>query len=293
MTQHAHHHGAHHHHDAHHHGHDDSELADTLDLDAKVFGPYLDELIAWVQGHAPRAPRTVADMGAGTGAGSLALARRFATAEIVAIDRSDVMLDRLRSAAREQGLADRVRVAQADLDAAWPAIGAVDVVWAASSLHHVADPGRVLRDILAALNPGGLLAVVEMDTLPGFLPDDLGMGRPGLETRCHQAAAQAGWNAHPDWGPHLERAGFEPAGQRSFTIKPGTAAEGAVPPGAARYAQAMLGRFRTALQDRLAADDLDTLDRLLAGDSPDGLLNRRDLVIRGSRTVWAARKPAA
>ncbi|MGW4797064.1 class I SAM-dependent methyltransferase, partial [Nonomuraea sp. NPDC004297] len=187
----------HHHHDHHSHHDADSGLADQLDLDARLTGPYLGELTGWLWGLAPAQPRRVADLGAGTGAHTLELARRFPQAEIVAVDNSAVMLDRIRAAAREQGVADRLRLVQADLDAGWPPVGAVDVVWAASSLHHVADPDRLLRDAHAALNPGGLLAVIEMDGLPRFLPDDPHLARPGLEERCRAAAAQAGWNAYP------------------------------------------------------------------------------------------------
>ncbi|MGW0803432.1 class I SAM-dependent methyltransferase [Nonomuraea sp. NPDC002799] len=280
MTKHA-----HHHHVAADH---ETALADKLDLDAKVLGAYLDEMTGWVRQHAPGSPRKVVDVGAGTGTGSLALARRFTTAEIVAIDRSAVLLDRLRAAVRGQGLDDRLRVVPADLDVAWPAVDAVDVAWAASSLHHVADPDRVLRDIRAALNPGGLLVVIEMDALPRFLPDDIGLGRPGLEARCHEAAARAGWNAHPDWRPHLERAGFEPAEQRRFAIDASPA-----PPSTGHYAHSVLNGFRSGIAEHLADDDLATLDRLLTGDHPDALLNRPDLTVRGSRTAWAARRPAA
>ncbi|TQS24592.1 trans-aconitate 2-methyltransferase [Microbispora sp. KK1-11] len=273
---------------AHHHHphHDEPGHAEVLDLDARVFGAHLDDLIEWVRRHAPETPRRIADVGAGTGAGALALARRFPTAEIVAIDQSPAMLDRVRAAAHAQGLDDRLRAVQADLDAGWPAIGAVDVVWAASSLHHVADPDRVLGDIHAALTPGGLLAVVEMDTLPRFLPDDIGVGRPGLEARCHEAAARAGWNAHPDWRPHLERAGFEMAGQHTLAVEASPA-----PPDSGRYAHAMLSRFRSAFDGRLSDNDLGALDHLLARDHPGALLNRPDLTVRGSRTVWAARRP--
>ncbi len=256
-----------------------------LELDAEVFGSYLDEVTEWVGQHAPDVPRTVVDVGAGTGTGSLALARHFSAAEVVAIDRSALMLDRLRAAARGQGLADRLRVVQADLDVAWPGVGAVDVVWAASSLHEVADPDRVFRDVYAALNPGGLLVVIEMDDLPRFLPDDIGMGRPGLESRCHEALAQADWNSHPNWRPHMERAGFKIAEQRSFTIEANPAT-----PSTGRYAHAYLHRIRSALGGQLATDDLDALDRLLADDHPDALLRRRDLTVRGSRTAWAARR---
>ncbi|MFI6981075.1 class I SAM-dependent methyltransferase [Embleya sp. NPDC050154] len=267
-------------------GHDESASADMLDLDAEMLGSLLDEMTDWVGRHGPDAPKRVADVGAGTGTGTLALARRFEAAEIVAIDRSPALRDRLRATAHGAGLTDRLRVVSADLDVAWPSVDAVDVAWAASSMHHVADPDRVLRDIHGALNPGGVLAVVEMDALPRFLPDDIGVGRPGLETRCHEAAARAGWNAHPDWRPHLERAGFEPVAQRTFTVEASPA-----PPAARRYARRQFAAFRVAVEGRVAADDLDVLDLLLTQDHPGALPNRHDLTLRSSRTVWAARRP--
>jgi SAM-dependent methyltransferase len=282
MTQHS----QHHHHSGGHVHDNEAGLADLLDLDAEVLGSYLDEVTEWVGQHAPDVAGTVVDVGAGTGTGSQALARRFRTAVVVAIDRSALMLTRLQAAARGKGLGDRLRVVQADLDVAWPAVGAVDLVWAASSLHEVADPDRVFRDVYAALNSGGLLVVIEMDALPRFLPDDVGLGRPGLESRCHEALAQANWNSHPNWRPHLERAGFEIAEQRSFTIEASPA-----PPSTGRYAHAYLRHIRSALDGRLASEDLDTLDHLLADDNPNSLLRRGDLTVRGSRTAWAARRP--
>lgn len=270
------------------HVHDhEAGLAELLDLDAEVLGSYLDELTEWAGRHAPEVTRTVVDVGAGTGTGSLALARRFPAAEVVAIDRSATMAERLRAAAPETDAGGRLRVVLADLDVAWPEVGAVDVAWAASSLHEVADPDRVLRDVHAALRPGGLLVVVEMDTLPRFLPDDLGLGRPGLEQRLHDALAQEGWNAHPDWQDHLQRAGFEIAGRRTFTldVSPAPAATG-------QYASAYLRRIRSALEGDLSTDDLDTLDHLLSEGAPESLLRRHDLTVRGTRTAWAARRPS-
>lgn len=268
---------------AHDHG---AELADLLDLDAEVLGEYLDEVAAWVEQQAAAAPRTIVDVGAGTGTGSLALARHFGAAEVVAIERSAVMAERLRAAALGQGLAARVRVVQADVDDAWATVGAADIVWAASSLHEFSDPDRVLRDIHSALRPGGLVVIVEMDDLPRFLPDDVGLGRPGLESRCHQALAQLGWNAHPDWRPHLERAGFAISAQRSFVADATPA-----PASVARYASAYLRRISSALHGRLATDDLDALDQLLSADNPNALVHRRELTVCGSRTAWAARRP--
>lgn len=261
-------------------------LAELLDVDAEVLRSYMNDLTEWVSGYTPDAPRTIIDIGAGTGTGSIALAARFSSAEVLAIDRSTSMLERVQAAAGDRGLAERIRTVQADVDVAWPEVGVVDVAWAASSLHEFADPDRVLRDVYATLNPGGLLVVIEMDTLPRFLPDDIGLGRPGLETRCHEVLAQAGGNAHPNWRPYLERAGFEIVEERRFAI-----ALNPVPPGTERYADVHLRRIRPALTGKLASDDLNTLDQLLDGGNPAALVNRTDLTVVGSRTAWAARRP--
>ncbi|MDI9939499.1 MULTISPECIES: class I SAM-dependent methyltransferase [Rhodococcus] len=283
MTQHS------HHHSPHHGGHTrdhEAALADLLDLDAEVFGSYLDPVAEWVGQRTGETTHRVVDVGAGTGVGSLTLARQFPAAEVIAIDRSEVMLERLRTAANGWGLAGRLSVVHADLDVAWPAVDAADVVWAASSLHEVADPDRVLRAMYGALNTDGVLVVVEMDALPRLLPDDLGLGRPGLESRCHEALARLDWNSHPNWRAHVERAGFVDVEERSFTSEATPA-----PPSTGRYAQNFLRRIRSALDGQLAADDRATLDRLLSEDNPDSVLHRGDLTVRGSRTVWIARRP--
>lgn len=298
----------------HAHGHDDDDatasLAELLDLDAKVLGPYLNEVTGWAQQYAPEAPRVVVDMGAGTGTGTLALTDRFPQAEVLAVDKSEPMLDRIQTMATEHGVAERVQVLQTDLNTGWPQTGPVDVVWASSSLHEVDSPDKVLANIYAALAPGGLLVVLEIDSLPRFLPDDVEKARPGLEARCHAALAEAGWNAHPNWRSHLEGAGFTVAAERSFTAESGAdmAESGAnaatgpsssatespsgpeSPSGTGRYADGYLRRMRPALDGKLEPEDLDALDRLLATDSNESLLRRDDLKVRVNRTAWAARR---
>ena len=273
---------------AHDHGphHDEAGLADLLQLDAELLAPLLDEVGDWAVRHAPETVRAIVYVGAGTGTASLALAQRFPGAEVVAVDRSSVMLYRLREAATARGLADRLRAVQCDLDGGWPAVVGVDLAWASSSLHEVADPDRVLRDLHAALSPGGLLVVVELDGLPRFLPEDVGLGRPGLEPRCHEALAREGWNQHPDWRPHLESAGFDVLEQRTFTLDVEPA-----PPTTGPYAHAFLRRVRASLDGRLAPDDLDVLDHLVADDGLQAVLHRADLALNARRTAWAARRP--
>jgi len=154
-------------------------MAELLDLDAEVLHSYLTEVTAWIHELAADRPRRgILDLGSGTGTGVLALLQRFEGSEAIALDVSAQLLDRLRNKARDLGVADRVRTVQVDLDAAWPGIDPVDLVWASSSLHHMADPDRALTEVFTALRPGGVLAVLEMDSFPRFLPDDLGIGRP-------------------------------------------------------------------------------------------------------------------
>jgi SAM-dependent methyltransferase len=284
-----------HHHHQHHHPaeNDDAVLAELLDLDAEVLGAHLSEVIDRVgdlAGDPP--PRRILDIGSGTGTGALALARRFAQAEVIALDLSAPLLDRLRDKAQRLGMADRIRFVQADLDADWPDVGGpVDLAWAAKSLHHMADPDRALIAAFHAIRPGGLLAVAELDSFPRFLPDDLGDGRPGLEARCHAALAEAQSEELPhlgsDWGPMLTKAGFAVEAEQRFTIH----LTAPLPPSAGRYAQASLARMRTALGSRLNAEDLATLGTLVDDAGAGSILRRDDLTVRATRSLWVARRP--
>jgi ubiquinone/menaquinone biosynthesis C-methylase UbiE len=275
-----------------HEGNGSASLAELLDLDADVLAAYLDEVTTWVRQQAAGLPgRRVLDLGAGTGTGTTALAQRFGEADVVAVDRSEEMLACVRARALSLGLADRIRTVRADADTAWPAIEPVDVAWASNSLHEMSDPDRVLKEVFATIRPGGLLAVVEMDSPPRFLPDDIGLGRPGLESRWRGALAreQAGPPPQPgpDGGPRLEQAGFTLAATRTFAFE-------LTPPHPApvgRYARAYVRRIRRHLEGRMAADDLAALDALLADTGPGSLLHRDDLIVRGTRTAWLGRRP--
>jgi SAM-dependent methyltransferase len=281
----------HHHHYQHHHGAetDDAAMAELLDLDAEVLHSYLSEVFAWIRELAGGLPRRrILDLGSGTGNGALALVQRFDGADVTALDRSTRMLERLTEKARALGVADRIHPVQADLDAGWPAVDAVDLVWASNSLHHLADPDRVLGEVFAAVNPGGLLAVAEVDSFPRFLPDGVGAG---LEARCHAVLDEQRAVELPhigsDWRSRLTKAGFTIEAERQFVI----ALTPPLPAATGRYAQVSLRRIRSGLDGRLSAADLATLDTLIDGDGPDNVLRRDDLTVRAARTVWVARRP--
>lgn len=270
-----------HHHEL-QHSHEPS-LAEMLDIDAQLLQQHLQEIFDWIFKHQPT-PRTIVDLGTGTGTGALGLARTFPNASIVAVDQSEFMLDHLMSAAKKQQLSHRVSALHIDLDTAWPELSDIDLVWAASSMHHMTDPTQVFSRIGNMLVPAGLLTVVEMNALPRYLPNDLGFGTPGLEQRLHDAAADTGWNAHPDWAPTIREAGLEITHQRIFTYDTDENQELI-----ARNALTFLTRLRDGLENVLAAEDLASIDLLLAPNGPQSLARRTDLSVRGSRTVWAAR----
>ncbi|MFD0025700.1 class I SAM-dependent methyltransferase [Streptomyces sp. NPDC058382] len=259
-------------------------MAEILELDAEVLRSHLTELTAWLGELSDREPGRIVDLGSGTGTGAFALARRFPHAEVTALDLSPQMLHRLTEKAAALGLAGRVRGVRADLDEGWPALGASDLVWAAASLHHMADPDRVLSDVYGALRPGGLLAVTEMDFFPRFLPDDIGVGRPGLEARLH---AVLNGGPAPDWTDHLVRAGFGPAAERRFEID----LPAPLPSATARYARACLRKLRSHLDGQLPAEDLAALDALTDDDDARSVLLRDDLTVRTTRTTWVGRRP--
>jgi SAM-dependent methyltransferase len=278
-------------HSAHDHT-DDASLAELLDLEGAVFHSYWTDVMSWVRDAAGGSGcGVVVDLGAGTGIGTVALAQHFDSAEIIALDASEEMLKRTRAKALELGLNDRVRTVQADLDVGWPDVDDVDVTWASMSLHHVADPDRVLHDVLAATRPGGLIAVAELGEAERFLPDDLGFGRPGLEARCLAAItneqAESLPNLGSEWSPRVEAAGFTLLSEQTFAIE----LNPPHPPSAGQLAQLWLRRVRESISDHLAQDDQNALALLLDGDGPESMRRRDDLRIRGSRIVTLARRP--
>lgn len=268
-------------------------MIEQLDLDGEVFDAYLSGVTGLVREQAGGLPvRRILDLGCGTGNGALKLARLFGDAEVIAVDSSAAMLARLRAKAADLGLADRVRAVEADLDGTWPSVGAIDVVWMSMALHHLADPEKALTEMHAAINPGGLLALAELTEPLRFLPGSLGIGQPGLEERCNAAQAEFAAAEMPylgaDWGPLVSGAGFEVVAERRFSL------ELPAPLGAAarRYVLGYLKRSRSRAESALSAEDLAALDALTSQDSPQSVLLRADLQVRGARTLWIGAKGA-
>ncbi|MER5278236.1 class I SAM-dependent methyltransferase [Streptomyces sp. NPDC002809] len=304
-----------HHHDGsqgHDHGHGGAHgnHHDPADFDWDVMGPLLEqnaelsseqytEAARWIAG-LPDAPevRRVLDIGSGPGVISCLLAEAFPEAEVVAVDGTPALLERTRDRAQRLGLGDRVSTLHADIPAGLAELGRADLVWAGNTLHHMGDQRAVLAGFASSLNPGGTVALVEGGLQPRQLPRDLGFGRPGLEARMEAVQAEVfeemravlpdARRENEDWAALFTAVGLTPQGTRSFLL------DLAAPLGdvARDHVVADLTRRRDGLRDRLDAEDVAVLDRLLDPEDPAGLHRRRDTYLLMARTVHLGRRRA-
>jgi ubiquinone/menaquinone biosynthesis C-methylase UbiE len=136
----------------------------------------------------------VLDYGCGTGLLALALAPHVH--RLTAVDSSPGMLDVLAAKAADAGLAHVVtRLANFETDPA-PS-GAYQLVASAMTLHHVANIDGILRVFFDLLQPGGWLAIADLDEEDGsFHAHRDGVHHPGFD-RPHlaQRLANAGFSS--------------------------------------------------------------------------------------------------
>lgn len=112
----------------------------------------------------------------GCGAGEYALAFAALGAEVVALDMSEVAIEKLRGFAQRHGLANLTAVAGSAMDLA--AHGPFDLVFGALILHHL-EPFAAFADALAGvLAPGGKAF---------FHENNAGVGGPAIWFRQHLA----------------------------------------------------------------------------------------------------------
>lgn len=133
------------------------------------------------------APKTVLDLGCGTGHGLDALARRWRRARLLALDIAEAMLQRTR---RRGTWLNRPKPVCADLEALPLANDSVDLIVSNATLQWATDLAGAFAEMRRVLRPDGLLMFTT------FGPDTL------IELRRAWAAADGG--AHPHVSPFLD-----------------------------------------------------------------------------------------
>ncbi|HEW81685.1 MAG TPA: class I SAM-dependent methyltransferase [Nitrospirae bacterium] len=120
---------------------------------------------------------SVMDFGAGTGLISSHIAPLVKN--IVAIDTSEAMLNKLVSKPELNG---KVEIICRDITDD-PIDRQFDLIMSAMTLHHVKGTGKLIQRFAEHLNPGGLIALADLDKEDGtFHPQDTeGVFHPGFE----------------------------------------------------------------------------------------------------------------
>jgi ubiquinone/menaquinone biosynthesis C-methylase UbiE len=147
------------------------------------------------------APLKVADIGCGTGASTLVLARLL-NARITAVDFLPEFLQGLRERAESMGVDDRITTLACSMDSLPFADEDFDILWAEGAIYNIGF-GRGVAAWRRFLKPGGLLVASEITWLTDSRPEELQRHWQGEYSEIDVASAKI---------RILERHGYSPIG---------------------------------------------------------------------------------
>lgn len=153
---------------------DDMDLLIDLHRPAVRQGPGGDtqtRLAITLSGLSEQQNLKVADIGCGSGASTLTLARSL-DADITAVDFLPAFLERLEEQARAEGLSQRIRTVAASMDALDFAPASLDAIWSEGAIYNIGFETGI-RSWRPFLKPGGILAVSELTWLTRERPAEL------------------------------------------------------------------------------------------------------------------------
>ncbi len=102
------------------------------------------------------------DLGCGPGNIALKLAQKAPGLRVVGVDCSRAMIHQALRAAEKQGLFDRARFLQGDGNRLCFPDASFDYVLSNSVLHHLANPTRVLREMVRVTRPTGVILMRDL-----------------------------------------------------------------------------------------------------------------------------------
>ena len=133
--------------------------------------------------------RSVIDMACGDGVYSPWLAERVAeSGRVVAVDVSEAYLAAARATSDESNTKHPIVRVRASIDALPFPDDTFDLVWCAQSLYSLPEPVSALRRMARVVRPGGLVAVLENDTLHQVIlpwPIEIELSVRAAELRAH------------------------------------------------------------------------------------------------------------
>ena len=140
-----------------------------------------------------RADMNLLDYGCGTGLVAFSLAPKVG--KILAVDSSDGMLTQLREKAVEMGC-DNVTARKLDLSTDDSLEQRFDLIYTSMTLHHIVDTASILARFFELLNPGGRLAIIDLDSEDGSFHGDMpGIAHQGFDrSALKQLAEEAGFS---------------------------------------------------------------------------------------------------
>ena len=183
---------------------DDLRLLVDLHRDGPRQGPGGDgetQLAVTLSGLRGRQGLKIADIGCGTGASTLVLAREL-DARVMAVDFVPDFLEGLEAAARQARIVDRITPLEASMEALPFEDASLDAIWSEGAIYNIGFAAGV-EAWRRFLKPGGVLAVSELTWLTDRRPAELqahwDREYPEVDTASAKMAV-------------LERLGFSPVG---------------------------------------------------------------------------------
>jgi SAM-dependent methyltransferase len=182
----------------------DYSLLIDLHLEGQRQGPGSDavtELAVQLAGLDRSRPLAIADIGSGTGASALLLARLL-DAQITAVDLLPEFLDELKRRATGLGVAEQIETVTCSMDELPFADAQFDVIWSEGAVYNIGFE-RGITAWRRFLKPGGLLAVSEISWTTGSRPVEIERHWEGEYPEIAPASAKIAV---------LERQGYAPVG---------------------------------------------------------------------------------